>query len=69
MWRNLAYGSQQAADAAPAVAPTKAVKETVISQGQLPVALASLCGLVLSLTVAVPPPLPARSGRVVRSQE
>ncbi|POM75048.1 Hypothetical protein PHPALM_7895, partial [Phytophthora palmivora] len=32
MWRNLAYGSQQAAEAAPAVVPTKAVKETVISQ-------------------------------------
>lgn len=34
-WRNLAYGSQQAADAAPAVAPTKAVtKEAVVSQGE-----------------------------------
>lgn len=34
-WRNLAYGSQQAADAAPAVAPTKAVtKEAVVSQGK-----------------------------------
>uniref|UniRef100_A0AAV1TAD9 TFIIE beta domain-containing protein n=1 Tax=Peronospora matthiolae TaxID=2874970 RepID=A0AAV1TAD9_9STRA len=32
MWRNLAYGSQQVADAVPAVAPTKSVKETVISQ-------------------------------------
>ncbi|GMF13483.1 unnamed protein product [Phytophthora lilii] len=32
MWRNLAYGSQQAAEAAPTVAPTKSVKETVISQ-------------------------------------
>lgn len=34
MWRNLAYGSQQAADAAPAVVPTKAAtKELVVSQG------------------------------------
>ncbi|KAG2523188.1 hypothetical protein JM18_004184 [Phytophthora kernoviae] len=32
MWRNLAYGSQQVAEAAPAVAPTKSVKETVVSQ-------------------------------------
>ncbi|KAF1774844.1 Winged helix-turn-helix DNA-binding domain [Phytophthora cactorum] len=32
MWRNLAYGSQQAAEAAPAVAPTKSVKETMVSQ-------------------------------------
>lgn len=33
-WRNLAYGSQQAAEAAPAVVPSKApVKETVVSQG------------------------------------
>ncbi|EGZ23905.1 hypothetical protein PHYSODRAFT_325079 [Phytophthora sojae] len=33
MWRNLAYGSQQAADAAPAVVPTKAAtKELVVSQ-------------------------------------
>ncbi|KAH7476926.1 hypothetical protein PRIC1_000937 [Phytophthora ramorum] len=31
MWRNLAYGSQQAADAAPAVVP-KVAKETVVSQ-------------------------------------
>lgn len=36
-WRNLAYGSQQAAEAAPAVVPTKApVKETVVSQGTPP---------------------------------
>ncbi|KAG1684990.1 hypothetical protein DVH05_009820 [Phytophthora capsici] len=32
MWRNLAYGSQQVAEAAPAVVPTKSVKETVVSQ-------------------------------------
>ncbi|RLN62472.1 hypothetical protein BBP00_00004731 [Phytophthora kernoviae] len=32
MWRNLAYGSQQVAEAAPAVAPIKSVKETVVSQ-------------------------------------
>ncbi|KUF96945.1 Ubiquitin-conjugating enzyme E2 N [Phytophthora nicotianae] len=32
MWRNLAYGSQQAAEAAPAVVPIKSVKETVVSQ-------------------------------------
>ncbi|TDH65001.1 uncharacterized protein CCR75_009307 [Bremia lactucae] len=32
MWRNLAYGSQQVAEAVPAVAPTKVGMETVISQ-------------------------------------
>ncbi|RMX65072.1 hypothetical protein KXD40_001238 [Peronospora effusa] len=32
MWRNLAYGSQQVADAVPTVVPTKLVKQTVVSQ-------------------------------------
>lgn len=33
-WRNLAYGSQQAAEAAPTVAPNKAsAKEPVVPQG------------------------------------
>jgi hypothetical protein len=35
-WRNLAYGSQQAAEAAPAVIPSaqKSVSATILPQGE-----------------------------------